>query len=149
MSTAQADVLISTSRFWPPEAADEWANFIRQLLDAGVSVSVEVPSDERQISRLDAGLLKDFMQATDGTALAVWNTKAAHEANFVAVDGATAYLFATSPFYEIGRASDRFGDDRPTVVLNSDNVDEVLQTVHARSNISTQPRTTTRRPVRS
>lgn len=149
MSTAQAEVLISTSRFWPPEVADEWAAFIRQLLDAGLTISVEVPSDERQMSRLDAGLLQDFMQATDGTSLTVWNTKTSHEANFVSIDGATAYLFATSPFYEIGRASERFGDDRPTVVLNSDNVEEVLQIVHARSTISTQPRSAPRRPARS
>jgi hypothetical protein len=145
MSTAQADILISSSRFWPAEAADEYATFIRQLLDAGVSVSIEVPADDRQIARADAGLLKDLLKASEGTSLAVWNTKAPHEANFVAIDGATAYLFASSPFYEVGRASERFGDDRPTVVLGFDNVQEVLQTVHSRSNISTQPKTTTRR----
>jgi hypothetical protein len=141
MSTAQAEILISTTRLWSSESVDEWVKFIRQLLNAGVAVNLEILADQRQMAKVDQERLAELQEACHDTNLKVWPTKAAHEANFVAIDGTSAFVFPNSPFVDIGYSSERLGDDRPSGIYGLDNVQELLSTVHERSTIPlTQPR---------
>lgn len=130
LSRGRAEILISTSRFWQEEQQEHFLDLLRQLLLSGVSIKLEVPTDGRQMSKADHECLTLLKRELDGDGFHVWETKESHEANFVAVDGEIAYVFAGSPFNDLAMSAERFGDDRPTAVVGNEYVQRFLGVVH-------------------
>jgi hypothetical protein len=130
LSLGRAAILISTSRFWPDDQHDRFVDLLQQLLGSGVTVTLEVPADNRQVSNMDRECLARLRSDLAGAALTVWETKESQEANFIAIDGAIAYVFAGNPFMDVARSAERFGDDRPTVVVGFEQVQRFLSVVH-------------------
>ena len=130
LASGRAEILISTARFWHEEQHEHNVGLIRQLLTSGITVNLEVPADERQISNADRQCLVSLQAELDADGLVLWRSKASHEANFVAVDGEIAYIFAGSPFAELAMSAERFGEDRPIVVAGRERVQGFLETVH-------------------
>lgn len=130
LASGRAEILISTARFWHEEQHEHNVGLVRQLLSSGIVVNLEVPADERQISNVDRQCLATLRSELEGDGLVLWRSKASHEANFVAVDGEIAYVFAGSPFADLATSAERFGDDRPTVVAGRERVQGFLDRVH-------------------
>lgn len=130
LSSGRAEILISTARFWHEEQHEHNVDLIRQLLASGIVVNLEVPADERQISLVDRECLAKLEKELVKDGLALWKSKASHEANFVSIDGEIAYVFAGSPFVDVATSAERFGDDRPTVVAGPERVQGFLDRVH-------------------
>lgn len=130
LSRGRAEILISTSRFWQVDQQEHFLDLLRQLLLSGVSIKLEIPADARQMSKADHECLSRLKRDLGGEGLEVWDTKESHEANFVTVDGEIAYVFAGSPFTDLAMSAERFGDDRPTVVMGHEQVQHFLSVVH-------------------
>lgn len=130
LSAGRAEILISTSRFWHQDQDDHYLDLLRQLLVSGVKINLEIPSDSRQMSRPDRECLARLKDELEGDQLVLWESKASHEANFVSIDGEIAYVFAGSPFTDLATSAERFGDDRPTVVVGMEHVQRFLSVVH-------------------
>lgn len=133
LSRGRAEILISTARFWSEDQQDRFVGLFQQLVGSGVKVNLEVPADTRQFSNVDRERLARLRGDLARDGLAVWETKESHEANFVAIDGSIAYVFAGSPFMDVAASAERFGDDRPTVVVGFDQVQRFLGVVHGES----------------
>lgn len=130
LSRGRAEILISTARFWPDDHEDRFVGLFKQLVRSGVQVNLEVPADTRQFSNADRERLSRLRNDLGAEGLKMWETKESHEANFIAIDGSIAYVSAGSPFMDVAMSAERFGDDRPTVVVGFEQVQRFLQVVH-------------------
>lgn len=127
---ARQGVLISASRLWPTTRAEHFLEVFRQLMEAGCPITLEVPS-LHHLSRADAVSVDRVSHEFPDSGIDIVYKKPAHEASFVVVDQTSITVFPGSPFIELATVPDRIGDDRPTIIRGSGNVQSVLAIAHA------------------
>lgn len=127
---AEQGVLISASRLWPTHRAEHFVAVIRQLLRAGCPVTLETPP-RQQLSKTDVATLDRLSGEFPDGGIEFSDTKPAHEASFIVIDQTSMTVFPGGPFAELATLSDRFGDDRPTIVRGPERVQAVIAAAHA------------------
>ncbi|MCT1477863.1 hypothetical protein [Microbacterium sp. p3-SID336] len=126
---AEQGVLISASRLWPTNRAEHFVAVMRQLLQAGSPITLETPP-RQQLSKTDVATLDRLSREFPDGGIEFSDTKPAHEASFIVIDQTSMTVFPGGPFAELATLSDRFGDDRPTVVRGSERVQAVIAAAH-------------------
>jgi hypothetical protein len=127
---ARQGVLISASRLWPAARGEHFVAVLRQLLEAGCPITLET-APRQQLSKTDVATLERLAREFPDSGIDFSESKPAHEASFIVIDQTSMTVFSGSPFAELATLADRLGDDRPTIVRGSEQVQAVIAAAHA------------------